>query len=493
VTAGATLPIDDTTHDGEVEGRRPSSELVTALCLAWSKDEGERVGEIALVPGGTPGSATLGRSSGPAGDGSSRVTFGRPRPGRAERTSTLQAPQISRDQLRFEGRRGGLRVQNVGRCPLLVNGLSTEAAELQPGDLVELKGVALFLCTARPWTLPAPPAGSAAWPDFPFGQADAFGIVGESAAAWELRHRVAFVGPRPAHVLVRGPSGAGKELVAQAIHALSPRAGRPIVSRNAATIPDGLVDAELFGNAKSYPNPGMAERPGLIGEADRSTLFLDEFGELPLAAQSHLLRVLDQGEYHRLGDARPRHTDLRLIAATNRPESALKEDVLARFRLRVELPDLNQRRDDIPLLVRHLLIRIGRSDPAIALRCFPEGDLERPPRLTATLMRGLLRRRYTTHIRELESLLWTSLGQSGAALDTWVDLEERTDDPPSAGPRASAVGVDPLSIPAERVQEALDRHHGRQAEVIAELGLSSRHVLHRLIKRYDLRSGRLGD
>src|SRR5208283_3694878 len=109
-------------------------------------------------------------------------------------------------------------------------------------------------------------------------------------------------------------------------------------------------------------NPGMPERPGLIGEAHQSTLFLDEFAELPRNLQSHLLRVMDDGGYQRLGEAKARHSDLRIVAATNgRPED-IKHDVLARFLLRVSVPSLAARREDIPLLAVHLLRRHAMLD-----------------------------------------------------------------------------------------------------------------------------------
>src|SRR5262249_46286359 len=153
---------------------------------------------------------------------------------------------------------------------------------------------------------------------FPFGRADADGFVGESPAAWDLRDRLAFIGPQAGHVLLVGESGVGKELAARALHARSRRSRRPLVSRNAATLPEALIDAELFGHARDYPNAGMPERAGLVGEADGGTLFLDEIGELPEARQAHLLRLLDGGEYQRLGDPRVRRADVRFIAATNR-------------------------------------------------------------------------------------------------------------------------------------------------------------------------------
>ncbi len=120
---------------------------------------------------------------------------------------------------------------------------------------------------------------------------------------------LAFAAQSSHHVLVQGDSGSGKELAARAIHALSSRQRGPFVTRNAATLPEGLVDAELFGTVRGYPHAGSPERRGVIGEADGGTLFLDEIGELRHDLQAHLLRVLDHGgEYQRLGDARTRRS-----------------------------------------------------------------------------------------------------------------------------------------------------------------------------------------
>ena len=197
---------------------------------------------------------------------------------------------------------------------------------LKPGDTLLLKNQLLLLCARRPLEMrglrdfPASAVG-------PFGEPDALGIVGESPAVWRLRDRIAWNAKAGRHVLILGESGTGKELAARALHTLSPLAGRRFVARNAATIPAGLVDAELFGNVKGYPNAGMPERPGLVGEADGGTLFLDEIGELPQSLHANLLRVLDGGEYHRLGGSSARRADIRLIAATNRDPGALKHDL----------------------------------------------------------------------------------------------------------------------------------------------------------------------
>ncbi len=480
-----------TISDGDVLPVETDPQAVTALVLVWSREEPERMGEVCLVPGGYYGvTVRMGRAPGAAGDILPRAEFCRQRPGMMVPTGPLNSMRISRDQLEISAERTGLWVRNIGRCPLLHNGNPVQEATIRTGDLLELKGQALIYCAQRPATLPAFAPGIPAPAPHRFGYADGLGMVGESLASWALRERIQFVGPRAVHVLIRGGSGTGKELVAQAIHQLSSRGRKQMISRNAATIPESLIDAELFGNARNYPNPGMAERAGLVGEADGSTLFLDEFAEIPPAMQAHLLRVLDQGEYHRLGESKPRRADFRLIAATNRPESALKEDVLARLRIRLELPDLNQRREDIPLLVRHILKRIVAEDSQLSARCFfPDGTL----RVSPTLMSALLTRQWSTHIRELEAILWTAISDSRG---DW--LEVQLPQPPVSPTTVEAdgphKGVDPLTVPAEHIQAVLDKHGGRQEPTWKELGFSSRHVLTRLVRRYGLRvKGRTGE
>jgi two-component system nitrogen regulation response regulator GlnG/two-component system response regulator HydG len=336
-------------------------------------------------------------------------------------------------------------------------------------------------------------------------------MVGESAAAWKLRRSVEVIARRTGHVLVLGASGTGKELVAAAVHARSARSERSLVARNAATIPEGILDAELFGNAKNFPNPGMAERPGLIGQAHGSTLFLDEFAELPRALQAHLLRVLDEGEYHRLGDALPRRSDFRLIAATNRPESSLKHDVLARLPFRIDMPDLNARRDDIPLLVRHQMRCLAQKDAEIA-RAFFGGKHPEEPLFPCALIRALLSHTYTTNVRELNNLLWIAIVKH---MDGSAPLHEArsfvfpvrsgTDPHPDGAdrsePSSNRVDTRPVSswpapapsderiastLTAAQLQACLDRNNGVIASAARELGLSSRFALHRLIRKHGL-------
>ncbi|WP_428261684.1 sigma 54-interacting transcriptional regulator [Haliangium sp.] len=463
---------------------RTKQDVVSALMIAWAYEEPERIGDVALLGPTSKEPWVLGR--GPAGS-SSQLGLYRQRPGRNLPTGPLRSQRISRAQLHILVSDDTLEIDNVGRRTMLVNGRECTRAQVRSGDVIELRNQMLFLVTQRPMQLPALDLPPLLMPRF--GEPDAFGMVGESPTMWTLRSHVGFAAARRAHVLVQGASGTGKELVARAIHGLSGRHERDLVARNAATIPDSLVDAELFGNAKNYPNPGMAERDGLIGAADCSTLFLDEIGELSHEMQAHLLRVLDQGEYQRLGEARMRRADIRLIAATNRTAATLKHDFLARLTLRLSVPGLGQRRDDIPLLVRYLLRRIAAADPQMATRFFTDGDADRLPRISPTFLCRLLRAPYATHVRELEALLWQSMFESQDGRLESVELA--TAPPPQTTEESEPVrDVDPASLSPEEIQTALDQADGVQEQAWRALGLRNRYQLIRLIKKHGLTTGR---
>jgi DNA-binding NtrC family response regulator len=459
VTRETTLPE---THPTAGMDQRSQSALV--LVVAWCGDEPWRVGEVLLVPASSRGRPIwFGR--GPSSpDRPQKSPLGQLRPGQWLPSPPLGSPAISRYQLSVEALGPGrLLVRNTGRCPLVVDDIAADSAEIGPGARVQLGRQLLFVCATR--TL-EPSSDQPAQADFPFGAPDAHGIVGESAAAWELRRQIALTAARPGHVLVSGPSGSGKELVAQAIHALSPRAGRRMVARNAATLPATLIDAELFGNARNYPNPGMPERPGLIGEAHRSTLMLDEFAELPHEAQAHLLRVLDAGEYHRLGESQSRRSSFRLLAATNRDVGVLKHDVLARFQFHVAVPVLGSRRDDIPLLAHHLV----RTQPELAELTGDGGQ----PRIPLRVMGQVLRHQYRTGVRELRTLLWQSSG-GGEPTTT-----------PTRAPRSEPSPASAGGPTADQVRRCLDENNGALEPTWRALGLKNRFALLRLVKRYDL-------
>ncbi len=485
----ATTTLDVTaSRDGEAPS---DDEGGPALVIVWSATEPARVGEVLLPPArGEPGVFGRGEAEGgAAGDGSgeARVVLARQRPGATEATRPLENPFLSRRHLRLRAEGDVVLVENLGKRPLLVGGRAAEGeTAVAPGALLEVQGQLLFLCVRRPRTLP-PAEHVKKLP--PFGEPDEHGIVGESPAAWRLRYQCALVGSLSPHVLLLGESGTGKELAAQAIHAQSARRARKLVARNAATFPPGLVDAELFGNVANYPNAGMPDRPGVIGEAEGSTLFLDEIAELPVELQSHLLRVLDEaGEYHRLGEARRRQADLRVVAATNRPASSLKHDLAARLSLRIALPGLNDRREDVPLLARHLLQRRARKDAPIGARFFAGWDgRSGEPRLAPALVRALVSHRYTTHVRELDALLLRSLvGSRGATLELTDEVEAEID---PAAPERAGGAAQPPEWTAEQIRASLEKHRGVREKVWRELGMPNRYVLQRLMKKHDLGGG----
>jgi two-component system nitrogen regulation response regulator GlnG/two-component system response regulator HydG len=264
---------------------------------------------------------------------------------------------------------------------------------------------------------------------------------------------------------------------------LSSRGDRKLISRNAATLPEGLVDAELFGNLRGYPNPGMAERVGLIGEADGSTLFLDEIGELPERLQAHLLRVLDaDGEYQRLGESRPRRSRFRLIAATNRAPDALKHDVLARFTHRVQIPTLNERRDDLPLLLAAVLRRIAHEHPNIAQRFFERrGGAIAEPRLAPHLIARLLRHELTHNMRELERLVWLAISSAEADYVGMTPAVEA-----ELGEALAARAQPTPEIERETLVRALQDYGRSPTRMAQALGLKNRYVLIRLLKKHGL-------
>ena len=441
MTVSPTLPELNAPWDKSTVARRKTG---FRIVIAWSLDEPGRIGESALVTG----EAVLGRGGPQADDPAPRVVFHRRRPGVATPQAPLASARISRAQLVFKPSPDGLHVRSVGKCTMSKNGIEEREAQLVHGDVLTLKnGLVLLVAAADEM-----PSLRTKLPlDFPF-----------AAAA-------------PHHVLVLGESGSGKELAARAIHALSARKGKTLVSRNAATVPSGLVDAELFGTAKNYPNAGSPERVGLLGEADGSTLFLDEIGELPPEVQAHLLRVLDRdGEYQRLGESVMRRSDVRVVAATNRDPSALKHDFLARFAARVATPTLDMRREDVPVLVHHLLGRLVEKMPELGPRFFGAGVA----RIEPGLIEALLRHAYTHHLRELDRLLWVSVSSSPAdfiALTPAVEKEIR-------------IPVVERAAEPDRseVEAALAAAEGSVTRAAERLGLPNRFALYRLMKKHGI-------
>ncbi len=207
-------------------------------------------------------------------------------------------------------------------------------------------------------------------------------IIGRSRPMRQVFQLLETLGASDASAIITGESGTGKELVAQTVHALSGRAGKPFVAVNTAAIPETLTESELFGHEKGAFTGALRSRPGYFEQADTGTLFLDEISEMQIGIQAKLLRVLEDGKVRRIGSARDQQVDVRVIAATNRkPNEAveqgkLREDVFYRLSVfTVELPPLRERIDDLALLTHHFIRQFndkhgakaeGISDDALA-------------------------------------------------------------------------------------------------------------------------------
>jgi transcriptional regulator with GAF, ATPase, and Fis domain len=232
-------------------------------------------------------------------------------------------------------------------------------------------------------------------------EVQAFGeIIGQGPAFQHLLRQIELVAPTDASVLILGESGTGKELVAREIHRRSRRKGRPLIKVNCASIPRELYESEFFGHSKGAFTGATKDRAGRFEAADGGTLFLDEVGEIPHELQSKLLRVLQEGQFERVGEAATRQVDVRIIAATNRD---LKAEVDARrfrqdlfYRLNVfpiELETLARRKEDIPLLATHFL-----RQSAVRLNC-PSA------RLTQANLLALQRYHWPGNVRELKNII----------------------------------------------------------------------------------------
>ncbi len=225
-------------------------------------------------------------------------------------------------------------------------------------------------------------------------------FVGESQALQHVLRQVQLVAPTDAAVLITGESGTGKELVARAIHDRSPRKDRPLIKVNCSAVPDALFESEFFGHVKGAFTGALVDRPGRFEMADRGTLFLDEIGEVPLPMQAKLLRVLQEGEFERVGDTRTRTVDVRIVAATNRD---LKREVEAgRFRedlyyrlsvFPVHIPPLRERREDIPKLALHFIAQSARRMN------------RRVPRITQAVLSQLAAHDWPGNVRELQNVV----------------------------------------------------------------------------------------
>jgi DNA-binding NtrC family response regulator len=223
-------------------------------------------------------------------------------------------------------------------------------------------------------------------------------LVGHALCMLEISRRIRLVAPRSTPVLIEGPTGSGKELVAEALHRLSTRNRKPFVAINCAAIPEALLEAELFGHTRGAFTGAVQGRMGRIEAADGGTLFLDEIGEMPLSLQSKLLRFVECGELQRVGDNETLKVDVRIVAATHRPlakhagEGTFRSDLYYRLAVfLIRTPALSDHMEDLPLLVNHFLERLGRTEPV--------------KRIDAGAMAQLREHTWPGNVREVEHVL----------------------------------------------------------------------------------------
>ena len=318
--------------------------------------------------------------------------------------------------------------------------------------------------------------------------AESFGqLVGASAPMQSLYHMIERMDPTDATVLVTGETGTGKELVARELHSRSGRAGETMVAVNCGAIPPSLIESELFGYVRGAFTGATHDRAGLFEEAHRSTLFLDEIGELRFPLQARLTRVLEERAVRRVGDARERRVDVRLIAATHRDLPAMVHDGTFRqdlwYRLNVcviQLPPLRERREDIPVLAhRFLAVQSARG---------PRG-------FTPDAITALMAHSWPGNVRELRSVI------ERAAILEESDLITPSSLPPevrgrslSRGGRAVAEMTYREAVDTARdegvrryLEAVLQSHKGNVTAAAAQAGVE-RESFHRLLRRHGLRA-----
>ena len=265
-----------------------------------------------------------------------------------------------------------------------------------------------------------------------------------------------------ATVLITGESGTGKELVARALHRHSPRAEKPFIAINTAAIPRELLESELFGHERGAFTGAQSMRRGRFEQAEGGTLFLDEIGDMPPELQTRLLRVLSDGDFYRVGGHQPIKANVRVIAATHQnlearvKQGLFREDLFHRINvIRLRLPLLRERREDIPLLARHFLAKSAR-----------ELGVD-PKRLSEATLKYLTAQDFPGNVRQLENLChWLTVMAPAATIEV-KDLppELRAE---AAAADAAALGCGAREGSGAAVQPRRDRHHGRSFAPVRE-------------------------
>ena len=286
-------------------------------------------------------------------------------------------------------------------------------------------------------------------------------------------------------VLITGESGTGKELVAAAIHLMSPRSSHRYVTFNAAGQSESLLEDELFGHVRGAYTGAERDREGVFEYADKGTLFLDEIGDMPMGMQSRLLRVLESGEIVRLGANDPRGTDVRFVSATNRDlkqdiqDGNFREDLYYRIRgTEIHIPALRQRREDIPLLVRHFVRKWA-------------SEIGRPvPRVDDAAMLRLVAWDWPGNVRELANAVqrMVVMAEGDLGLQSLPQEIQTADVQDDSGDlqAGSLAGIGLARLEKEAIRQTLALTKGNREQTAKLLGLGER-TLYRKLKEYGLR------
>lgn len=480
--------LDLRTQTGEIPTPAFAAQGLPCLTIAYHP-QFDRIGELALLP---------------QLDGRSPVDVSRSTPGFVVPGTDDPAPLgerfVSRNPIQLRGDSNGGVV--VGRAAdgmhVAVNGVevalkrTVTAAEIKQGATITVaRRVVLLLHRRRP----------------PHAKPDALGIIGGSDAIERVRERIRHVADLEVSVLVRGETGTGKELVAQAVHRLSRRAGA-LLAVNLSAIPATLVASELFGHARGAFSGADRPRAGYFEEADRGSLFLDEIGDAPSDVQVMLLRTLETGEVRRVGASEATSVDVRVIAATDAnleqavASGRFREPLLHRLAgYEIEVPTLRERPDDVGRLMVHFLTeelaKIGESQ-----------RLTDPPGkvlwLPADVVEPLCRHPWSGNVRQLRNvvrqMVISGRGSTHVTLDGPLKrlLEASGTKPGDATAAAPPAGADSATATSPAPQEALTETRLRQVLVAHRYGIQktasalglSKNALYAALAEFGIRSAR---
>ena len=305
-------------------------------------------------------------------------------------------------------------------------------------------------------------------------------IIGKSKGLMDVLKTIERIAQTNASVLITGESGTGKELIAEAVHKNSPRAKKPFVKVNLGGISQSLFESEMFGHKKGAFTDASSDRVGRFELADKGTIFLDEIGDLDMSCQVKLLRVLQEQTFEVLGDSRPRKVDIRVVSATNADLSQMvkdhtfREDLFYRINLiTVHLPALRERKEDIPLLVRHFAGQQCRSNGLPTVNFTPEA------------MDYLQSLPYPGNIRELKNLVERTILVSGKETLDADDFKAQNHQPEEAVTIKGMEGLTLEETERQRILQAMEQYDNNVSQVAAALGVS-RPALYRRLEKYNI-------